>query len=315
MTTNSLVGARVKNFEIKKEIGKGGMGVVYLARDIRLNRSVAIKALPSPIAGSQERQARFLQEARSAAAVTHPSIAQIYEADKYKGITFIAMEFIEGKTISCLIAKKEIDLIGAVEIALHVAEGLSQAHKRNIVHRDVKSSNIMLTKDGQAKILDFGLAKPVKIHKPITEDESDHDLTRTETFPETKAGTVVGTVSYMSPEQARGKPVEPSGDVFSLGIVLYEMVTGELPFKGDSPVDTMHVIAFDEVHPVTMVRKNVPPEINRIIMKCLRKRLEDRYSDADELAKDLRRLKREIETRTQSSLIESPSSLKSLLSE
>jgi serine/threonine protein kinase len=278
------------------------MGVVYLGRDDRLNRPVAIKVLRSELTTNRDRQRRFLQEARSAAAVTHPAIAQIYDVNEAEGMTFIAMEFVEGQTVSQLIANHELDLVGAVEIALHVAEGLSQAHKANIVHRDIKSDNIMLTRDGHAKLLDFGLAKLLDPLVVNDQTETYRELTRTKTLPETQAGLVLGTVAYMSPEQARGKPVSQSSDVFSLGIVLYEMVTGDLPFKGDSPIDTMHAIAFEEARPVTVIRKDLPPEIHRILLRCLRKRPEDRYPDAGALAADLKRLKREIESGIQRSM-------------
>ena len=291
-----LVGKRLKHFQIEKLLGKGGMGVVYLGRDTRLDRPVAVKVLRRDLTVNKDRQRRFLQEARSAAALSHPVIAQIYDVDEADGVTFIAMEFIEGKTVSQLISNHELDLVGAVEIALHVAEGLSQAHKANIVHRDIKSDNIMLTRDGHTKLLDFGLAK---LLDPMADDgwnETYSQLAQTRTLPETQAGMILGTTAYMSPEQARGKAVSRSSDVFSLGIVLYEMIAGELPFKGDTPIDTMHAITFEEARPVTVIRRNLPPEIHRILLRCLRKRPEDRYPDAGALADDLKRLKREIES-------------------
>lgn len=291
-----MIGKTLKHFQIEEFLGKGGMGVVYRGRDIRLKRSVAVKVLKPDLTANRDQQKRFLQEARSAAAVTHPAIAQIYDVDEVDGVTFIAMEFVEGKTIGQLIANHELDLVGAVEIALQVAEGLSCAHKANIVHRDIKSDNIMLTRDGHAKLLDFGLAKLLDTLVENGKTDSAHDLTHTKTIARTQIGTVLGTVAYMSPEQARGQPVNKSSDVFSMGIVLYEMVTGELPFKGDTPLDTMHAIAFEEVRPVTVVRKNLPPEIHRVLLRCLRKRPEDRYPDAGALAVDLKILKREIES-------------------
>lgn len=219
---STLEGQSLKHFRIEKLLGRGGMGVVYLGRDTRLDRPVAIKVLRPDLTANRERQSRFFQEARSAAAVTHPAIAQIYDVDEADGNTFIAMEYVEGKTVSQLIANQELDLIGAV--------------------------------------------------------------------------------AYMSPEQARGKSVTQSSDVFSLGIVLYEMIAGELPFKGESPLDTMHAIAFDEARPVTLVRKNLPPESHRILQNCLRKRPEDRYPDAGALAVDLKRLKKELESGVQRSM-------------
>ena len=293
---NSLTGKALKHFQVEEMLGKGGMGVVYRGRDIRLDRPVAIKILRPDLTENRDRQRRFLQEARSAAAVTHPAIAQIYDVDEADGMTFIVMEFVEGRTVRQLIANHELDLVGSVEIALHVAEGLSKAHKANIVHRDIKSDNIMLAQDGHTKLLDFGLAK---LLEPIVANDGkdiDRDLTKTRILQETQAGMVLGTAAYMSPEQARGKPVSQSSDIFSLGIVLYEMVTGELPFKGDNPIDIMHSITFDEARPVTVIRKNLPPEIHRILLRCLRKRPEDRYPDAGALSADLKRLKREIET-------------------
>lgn len=299
---SSLIGKKLKHFQIETLLGKGGMGVVYLGRDTRLDRPVAIKVLKPDLTANRDRQRRFLQEARSAAAVTHPAIAQIYDVDEVDGMTFIAMEFVEGKTVRQLIASHELDLVGAVEIALHVAEGLGLAHKANIVHRDIKSDNIMLTRNGHTKLLDFGLAKLLDPLETNDQLESHKELTRTKTLPETQDGMVMGTVAYMSPEQAHGKPVSQSSDVFSLGIVLYEMVAGELPFKGKSPLDTMHAIAFDEARPVTLIRKNLPPEIHRILMRCLRKRPEDRYPDAGALAEDLKRLRKELESGIQRSM-------------
>ncbi len=290
-----MIGKTLKHFKIEELLGKGGMGVVYRARDTRLKRPVALKILRSDLVTNRDRQRRFLQEARAASAVTHPAIAQIYDVDEVDETTFIAMEFIEGETVGQLIAKRELDLIGSVEIALQVAEGLSRAHQANIVHRDIKSDNIMVTKDGHAKLLDFGLAK---LLDPVLEgnEDSSRDLMQAETLSQTKAGTLLGTIAYMSPEQARGQKVSQSSDVFSMGIVIYEMVTGKLPFQRETPLDTLHAIGFEEVRPVTLVRQNLPPELNRIISRCLRKRPKDRYPDARPLAADIKNLKRDLES-------------------
>jgi len=291
-----MIGKTLKHFKIEELLGKGGMGVVYRARDTRLKRPVALKILRSDLVTNRDRQRRFLQEARAASAVTHPAIAQIYDVDEVDETTFIAMEFIEGETVGQLIAKRELDLIGSVEIAFQIAEGLSRAHQANIVHRDIKSDNIMVTRDGHAKLLDFGLAKLLDPILEGKEEVSSQELMQAETLSQTKAGTLLGTISYMSPEQARGQKVSQSSDVFSMGIVIYEMVTGKLPFQRETPLDTLHAIGFEEVRPVTLVRQNLPPELNRIISRCLRKRPKDRYPDARPLAADLKNLKRDLES-------------------
>lgn len=294
---DSMIDKTIKHYKVDELLGRGGMGVVYRARDTKLNRSVALKMIRADLTADPDKLNRFIQEARAAAAITHPAIAQVYDIDTVEETTFIVMEFIEGETVGSLIAKKELDLLGSVEIALQVAEGLAKAHKSKIIHRDIKSDNIMVTRDGHAKLLDFGLAK---LLEPSPDAEKTLTLLEnapTKTLPQTTAtGTIMGTTSYMSPEQARGQSLSYPSDVFSLGVVLYEMVTGELPFKGDSPIDTMHAIAFEEARPVTAVRKNLPPDLHRIITRCLRKRPEDRYPDAGELTTDLKRLKADIES-------------------
>jgi len=298
----SMIDTTIKHYKVDELLGKGGMGVVYRAQDLKLNRPVALKMLKADLTADPDRLKRFLQEARAAAAINHPSIAQVYDIDTVDETTFIVMEFIEGQTVGKLIANKELDLIGSVEIALQVAEGLAKAHKSKIIHRDIKSENIMVTRDGHAKLLDFGLVK-------LLESSADDDRTltllehaQTKTMPKTTAaGTIMGTTSYMSPEQARGQELSYPSDVFSLGIVLYEMVTGELPFEGGSPIDTMHAIAFEEARPVTVIRKNLPPDLHKIIARCLRKRPEDRYPDAGALVADLKHLKADIESGVQRS--------------
>jgi serine/threonine protein kinase len=286
-----MIGKRLKQYEVESQLGQGGMGVVYRARDTRLDRPVALKVLMSELTGDPERQQRFLREARAAAAVTHPAIAQIYDVDEADGITFIAMELVEGQTVRKLIEGRDLDLQSAVDIALQVSEGLARAHEAGIVHRDIKSDNIMVTRDGHAKILDFGLAKLLDPEPGSVDQDSAR-----ETLTKTRAGVVLGTISYMSPEQARGRAVDPRSDIFSLGIVLYEMVTGELPFHGASALDTLHAIAYEEIRPVTVVRKNLPGDVHRVVSRCLRKRPEDRYPSSESLAADLKILKRDIES-------------------
>jgi serine/threonine protein kinase len=292
-----MIDKTIKHYRIDELLGRGGMGVVYRAQDTRLNRPVALKMIKADLTVDPDKLNRFIQEARAAAAITHPTIAQVYDIDTVDETTFIVMEFIEGQTVGSLIAKKELDLIGSVEIAVQVAEGLAKAHKSRIIHRDIKPDNIMVTRDGHAKLLDFGLAK---LLEPSADEGKTLTLPEnapTKTLPQTTAtGTIMGTTSYMSPEQARGQSLSYASDVFSLGVVLYEMVTGELPFKGETPVDILHAIAFEEARPVTAVRKNLPPDLHRIIARCLRKRPEDRYPDAGDLSTDLKRLKTDIES-------------------
>jgi serine/threonine protein kinase len=293
-----MIGKRLKHYEIEETLGQGGMGVVYRARDVRLDRPVALKVLKAELTGDPERRRRFLQEARSAAAVIHPAIAQVYDIDEADGVTFIAMEFVAGKTVRQLLRDRQLDLRGAVAVALQVARGMARAHQAGVVHRDLKADNIMLSGDGHAKILDFGLAKLLDARGTGAQQTSSMETVA----QRTQAGTVLGTIAYMSPEQARGLPVDQRSDVFSLGIVLYEMVTGELPFQGTSPVDTLHSIAFEEARPVTVVRRNLPQDLHRIVSRCLRKRPEDRYPDAGALAGDLEALERDLDSGVQRSI-------------
>ena len=291
-----MIGQTIKQYVVEGVLGKGGMGTVYRARDTRLQRPVAIKVLTPDLTTDPDRKRRFLQEARSAAAITHPAIAQVYDVDEVGGITFIAMELIEGKTVRQLIAEKDLDLLSTLEIAIQVGEGLARAHETGIVHRDIKSENIMITRDGHAKILDFGLAKLNPLQNVESGRETEEHMSQLATVAQTQSGMVVGTVAYMSPEQARGRTVDHRSDIFSLGITVYEMATGKLPFSGNSPLDTMHAIAFEETPPVTSVRQNLPPGLHRIVSRCLRKRPEDRYQDARALVDDLKALRRDIDS-------------------
>lgn len=294
-----MVGKNLKHYRIESLVGKGGMGVVYKARDTRLDRLVALKIPDPAFVADPVRRKRFLLEARSAAAVSHPAIAQVYDIGEEDGTLFIAMEFVEGRTVGRLVAEGELDLLGAIEVALQIAEGLSKAHDSGILHRDIKADNIMVTPDGHAKLLDFGLAKLVESGLREPGDPADPlALSRTLTRgpAQTIPGAVIGTLAYMSPEQARGKEIDRRSDIFSLGVVLYEMVTSELPFKGDTPLDTLHAVAFEEARPVTIVRRGLSPELHRIVSRCLRKRPEDRYPDTRALAADLRRLKHSLES-------------------
>jgi hypothetical protein len=229
--------------------------------------------------------------------VNHPAIAQIYDVDEdADGNAFIVMELVAGKTVRRLLENRELDLLGALEIGAQVASGLARAHEAGIVHRDIKADNIMVTPDGHAKVLDFGLAKLLEPPGAARDSPSPEDISHLETLARTQAGMVLGTLRYMSPEQARGLAVDHRSDIFSLGIVIYEMVTGQPPFTGSSPVDTLHAIAFEETRPVTALKANLPASLQRVIGRALRKRREDRYPDARELAADLKAVQREVES-------------------
>ncbi len=305
--TDALIGRTLKHYAVEECLGRGGMGVVYRALDTKLRRPVALKLLRPDLVADPDRRSRLVQEARAAASLSHPAIAQVYDIDEAEGDLFIAMEFIDGRTVSRLIAAGELDLMGSIEIALQVSDGLAKAHAQGLIHRDIKSDNIMVTRDGHAKLLDFGLAK---LFEPGSEGgigaatASTLDRTATQTMAgaaaatQTMTGTVRGTVNYMSPEQARGRTLTPASDVFSLGVVLYEMICGDRPFKGETPLDTMHAIAFEEPQPVTIVGRNLPFQLRRILTRCLSKKAEDRYPDAQSLAAELKNLKRDLESGT-----------------
>ena len=290
-----MIGTRLKNYEVEDLLGKGGMGAVYRARDIKLDRLVALKVLPPELMRDEERRRRFVQEAKAASAVNHPAITQIYEIADEGEIPFIAMEFVDGSTVRQLVERQELDILSGVEVGMQVAEALARAHEAGIVHRDIKSDNIMVTRDGHPKVLDFGLAKLIDVG---ADDDMDPDLLQTMTM--TQAGLVMGTVAYMSPEQARGMPVDSRSDIFSFGIVLYEMATGELPFRGESALDTMHAIAFDETRPIRTIRSGLPASLQRIVDKCLEKDSEKRYQTLDLVVADLRKVRKELESGTSS---------------
>jgi predicted Ser/Thr protein kinase len=290
-----MIGQTFKHYEVQEELGKGGMGVVYRARDTRLGRPVALKVLPPEFTKDEGRKARFFQEARAASAVNHPAIAQIYDVDEGPEGLFIAMELVDGKTVKSLIHGRELDLLGSLEIAMQVASGLQKAHEAGIVHRDIKPENVVVTPDGHAKILDFGLAKLLEPTEPTSAPSAD-EISNMDTLAKTQAGFVLGTLRYMSPEQARGQPVDHRSDIFSLGVLLYEMVTGQQPFDGATALDTLHNLAFEETRPVTSIRPNIPPSLQRVVTRCLRKRASDRYPDARELLGDLKTVQKEVES-------------------
>jgi serine/threonine protein kinase/tetratricopeptide (TPR) repeat protein len=282
-------GTKLGRYEIRSQIGAGGMGEVYLAQDTMLDRKVALKILPADLAANQDRMRRFIQEAKAAAALNHPNIAHIYEIGKSDGTNFIAMEFVDGQTLREKIHGEQSQLKVVLEHLLQVAEGLAKAHASGIVHRDLKPDNIMITREGHAKILDFGLAKLVET-KPDGAAEVGEAATAMMPVQHSTPGVVMGTVGYMSPEQAQAKPVDQRSDIFSFGCLLYEAATGRQPFAGDSVVDTLHKIIHDPAPAITDFNPSASPELQRVIRKCLAKESEKRYQTIRDTANDLEEL-------------------------
>ncbi len=273
-----MIGKSVSHYRILEKLGEGGMGVVYKAEDVKLKRIVALKFLPSHALGSDEDKQRFLKEAQAAASLDDTNICTVHEIDEADDRTFIAMAYIEGQSLKQRIASGPLKIDEAVGIGIQIASGLQDAHESGIVHRDIKSGNIMVTTKGQVKIMDFGVAK-------LTKETSV-----------TEAGTTVGTAAYMSPEQTRGEDVDHRTDIWSLGVVLYEMITGQKPFLGDYEQAVVYSILNEEPEPMTGLRSGVPMELERIVGKALTKDPAERYQHIDELLVDLKRLRREGET-------------------
>ncbi len=287
-----MVEQKLSHYKIIEEIGRGGMGIVYRAVDLKLNREVALKVLPPELVADEDRKARFIQEALAAAAIHHPHIATVFEIDDADGTTFIAMELIEGEKLRQTLSRGRLPFARVLSFAIEVAEGLGRAHQKGIVHRDLKPENLMVTEDGHPKIIDFGLAKLVEPLK--TRDESGVE---TALRLETDSGVMLGTVSYMSPEQARGDKVDPRSDIFTLGVVLYEMATGKCPFQRGSAAETLSAILKEIPRPLTAAEVDAPEEsvsrLQRILDKCLAKDREERYQTVKDLILDLKWVHRE----------------------
>ncbi len=295
-----MIGRTFSHYKILDELSRGGMGVVYRAVDVKLDREAALKVLPPELVEDEERKRRFVQEAKAAAALEHPHIGVIYEIGETEGVTFIAMELIRGDKLGDVIQKERLSVSRALDLGIEVAEGLALAHDKGIVHRDLKPGNIMLTEDGHAKIIDFGLAKLVE---PLTGGPSE---VKTVTRRETDPGKIMGTVTYMSPEQARGIKVDHRSDVFSYGIVLYEMLSGKPPFQGATEMDTLHAIMKEPAPPLATLGGEVPEEagseIRRVLDKCLAKEPGERYQTMKDAVVDMRTARRRLESGTVSAL-------------
>lgn len=287
-----MVGKTIGHYLIEGKLGEGGMGVVYRARDTRLDRPVAVKVLPHDKVADPERKRRFIQEAKAASALNHPNIVTIYDIDQAEGIDFIAMEYVDGRTLDDLIGRKGLKLSEALKCAIQVADALTTAHEAGIVHRDLKPGNVMVTGKGQVKVLDFGLAK---LMETLPSGETDPTLTLK---PATEEGKIVGTVAYMSPEQAEGKKVDARSDIFSFGSLLYEMVTGKRAFQGESSASTLAAILKENPKPAGQMVEGLPREVERLINRCLRKNIGQRFQHMDDVKIALEELKEESDSGT-----------------
>src|SRR5690348_2134670 len=294
-----MVGKTLRNYRITDKLGVGGQGAVYKATDTKLGRPVVIKVIPPELSAKQANLKRFEREARLASSLDHPNICTIFDLDEVDGVHFIAMQFVEGKNVRQLVAGRPLELKTALLIGLQVADALAAAHSRGIIHRDIKSGNVMVTSSGQVKVLDFGLAKLLD-----DTEAAGAGIHRTEL---TEVGVPYGTATYAAPEQARGDRVDKRADIFSLGVLLYEMLTGTWPFRGKTTVDVRHAVIHDQPKPVAEVRPGPTPARLQIILdKAMSKEPRDRYQKITELRDELRKVLQDISGNAQFEVAAAP---------
>ncbi len=298
--TNPINGRTISHYEVLDKLGGGGMGVVYKAKDTRLGRSVALKFLPDDISQDPQAIERFRREARAASSLNHPNICTIYDIGEFESRPFIAMELLEGQTLKHRIAEKTIPVSELLDVGIQIADGLEAAHAKGIVHRDIKPANIFLVKKGSAKILDFGLAKLATQRQSAPDSVSESSMPTQADLPNaaqlTSPGSSMGTVAYMSPEQARGEELDARSDLFSLGVVLYEMSTGTTPFSGTSVALIFDGILHSAAAPATKLNSRLPAALENVFSKALEKDADLRYQTAAELRADLKRIKRDLDS-------------------